>query len=256
MYYSGYGYNTYNLQFALSIIGIVLAIAATVLLLIFVVPEKKREKLPTFFKAIHDICNFKGLLLEKVLKVLYIFSTLNVIFGGFLNWFKGGNFGLNFLVGLAMMVLGPIVLRLVYEALMLFVLLVKNVIQINNKLKNNNNAPQNDPFNNDFDGFERIKSAGFGVFNNANSQSPYAEQNVADAGNANQSAYVGEPQPEAQEPAAPVQQTPAYNNETTVLQQPDNAFPAQDENVRFCTSCGTKLVGNIIRCPKCGKYID
>ena len=36
------------------------------------------------------------------------------------------------------MVVGPIVLRLIYELLMMVVLLVKNVIGINNKLKNQN----------------------------------------------------------------------------------------------------------------------
>jgi hypothetical protein len=33
------------------------------------------------------------------------------------------------------MLLGPVVIRLVYEAIMMGILLVKNVMQINNKLK-------------------------------------------------------------------------------------------------------------------------
>ena len=37
--------------------------------------------------------------------------------------------------GLLMMILGPIIIRLAYEFIMMFILLVKNVIQINNKLK-------------------------------------------------------------------------------------------------------------------------
>ena len=38
--------------------------------------------------------------------------------------------------GLFMMILGPIVVRIVYESLMLALIAVKNIIQINNKLKN------------------------------------------------------------------------------------------------------------------------
>ena len=40
-----------------------------------------------------------------------------------------------FLPGLLLMVLGPIVLRITYEFMMLTILLVKNVIDINKKLK-------------------------------------------------------------------------------------------------------------------------
>lgn len=38
--------------------AIILAIAATVLAFIFIVPEKKREKLNAFGKFLHDTCNF------------------------------------------------------------------------------------------------------------------------------------------------------------------------------------------------------
>ena len=41
------------------IIAGVLALVATVLAFIYVVPEKKREKLGAFGKFLHDTCNFK-----------------------------------------------------------------------------------------------------------------------------------------------------------------------------------------------------
>lgn len=40
--------------------------------------------------------------------------------------------------GILVMILGPIVIRLVYELLMMVIILIKNVISINNKLKNQN----------------------------------------------------------------------------------------------------------------------
>lgn len=73
---------------AFGIIATILAIAATVVAFVMIVPESKREKL-----------------------------------GGY---------------GILLMVLGPIAVRLCYELLMMAVLLLKNVISINRKLKNQN----------------------------------------------------------------------------------------------------------------------
>ena len=118
--------------------AIILAIAATVLAFIFIVPEKKREKLNAFGKFLHDTCNFKYLVVEKLLQALYIFLTAYFILQGFFMLFQtsygtwlGG-------AGLAIMIISPIVLRLVYELLMMAVILVKNVIMINKKLKDQN----------------------------------------------------------------------------------------------------------------------
>lgn len=119
-------------------VAALLAIAATVLAFVFIVPEKRREKLNAFGKFLHDTCNFKYLVVEKLLQALYIFSTALIILNGFFLLFQsvyghwlGG-------YGILLMVVGPIVLRLLYELLMMVVLLVKNVIGINNKLKNQN----------------------------------------------------------------------------------------------------------------------
>lgn len=119
-------------------VAALLAIAATVLAFVFIVPEKRREKLNAFGKFLHDTCNFKYLVVEKLLQALYIFSTALIILNGFFLLFQsvyghwlGG-------YGILIMVVGPIVLRLIYELLMMVVLLVKNVIGINNKLKNQN----------------------------------------------------------------------------------------------------------------------
>lgn len=113
----------------LAVVAVILAIAATVLAMIFIVPEKRREKLNAFGKFLHDTCNFKFLLVEKILQVFYIFTTSFVIINGFFTLFQ------NFLVGLLTMIFGPIIIRLIYELIMVFVLLLKNVIMINKKMK-------------------------------------------------------------------------------------------------------------------------
>ncbi len=128
----------------LVVLGVVFAIAATVLLAIFVLPEGKRAALPKFFQILHDIFNFKDLLIEKILKILYVFSTMYCVLGGFFMLFSfvrmpdfygyGYSFRWTGWSGLLFMVLGPIVCRLAYEGLMMFILLVKNTIEINKKL--------------------------------------------------------------------------------------------------------------------------
>lgn len=130
--------NTYP---AMIIIGVLAAIAATVLALIFIVPEKHLPKLGKFGKFLHDAVNFKFLIVEKILQVLYILSTCLCVFVGlfsllgFTAYFDYGYFHWFGGQGLLLLLFGPIAVRLVYELLIMGLLLVKNVIQINNKLK-------------------------------------------------------------------------------------------------------------------------
>lgn len=135
----------------MTVVGILAAIAVTVLAYIFIIPEKKRESLPKIFKIVHDLLNFKELFLEKILKALYVLSTAAcVTIGlfwqfGFTVWESWYDDELNVEwaggYGLLLILFGPIIVRIVYEALMMFVLLVKNTIQINNKLKSQEEAP-------------------------------------------------------------------------------------------------------------------
>ena len=127
-------------QLIFLIVAVVLAIAATVLAFIFIVPEKRREKLNAFGKFLHDLCAFKFLVVEKILQALYIFSTAFIVLYGVLQLFNvqrdywtgasrwmGGT-------GLLCIIVGPIAIRLSYELMMMAILLVKNVISINRKL--------------------------------------------------------------------------------------------------------------------------
>lgn len=126
------------------IIAGVLALVATVLAFIYVVPEKRREKLGAFGKFLHDTCNFKYLMVEKILQALYIFTTAAVIIFGVLmlfrteyNYWTGDRIWMGG-YGLLIIILGPIAIRLSYELMMMAILLLKNVISINRKLKNQN----------------------------------------------------------------------------------------------------------------------
>ena len=136
-------FNMFQQLGAFSVIGGILAVVATVLAYVFIVPENRREKLNAFGKFLHDTCNFKYLIVEKILQALYIFFTADMIILGFFMLFAAPKdfFGDRHWLGgygILVMVLGPIVIRLVYELLMMAVLLLKNVISINNKLRSQN----------------------------------------------------------------------------------------------------------------------
>lgn len=129
----------------ISILALITAIAATVLAFIFIVPEKRAKKMGKLGSLIHNIVNFKFLIVEKILQATYIFATAFVIMLGVFmlfyvepgyyysrpaTWYGGW--------GLLVMIAGPIAVRIAYEFIMMALLLVKNVIQINNKLKSEN----------------------------------------------------------------------------------------------------------------------
>jgi hypothetical protein len=125
------------------IIAATLTVVATVLLYIFVLPEKKRDGLPKVGQIVHDILHFKSLFIEKIIRFFYVLTTVWCVLTGFLmlfgittyegyyyshtEWYGG--------YGILLMILGPIALRVVFETIMMGILLVKNVMQINNKLK-------------------------------------------------------------------------------------------------------------------------
>lgn len=130
-----------------NILAGIITVALTVLCCIFILPEKKRAKHNKIFGIIADIFTFKDLLLDKILTVLYTFSTIACIVTGIfylisINYYFSWDGKLNVsgymgLPGLILLVGGPIAVRIVFEIIMMFVLLVKNTIAINNKLSAN-----------------------------------------------------------------------------------------------------------------------
>ena len=222
-------------QLIFLIIAVVLAIAATVLAFIFVVPEKRREKLNAFGKFLHDLCSFKFLVVEKILQALYIFSTAFVILFGVLQLFNvqrdywtgasrwmGGT-------GLLCIIVGPIAVRLSYELMMMAILLVKNVIPINRKLADETGSAGGDVFA--APDVEELKKA-----IQRKEPQPQPQPPV-------------QPQPPYQQPQPPVQSQPEPQPQPPVQPQPVWEEPARP--AQFCRECGSRLENGV--CPQCGK---
>ena len=144
----------------LLVLGIVAVIAAMVWLYRKVLPQAMDGTfVGKHLQKLHDYFNFKKLYIESVLKFLFTLATvfcvvmggvglLQSVFdllGGLVDMFAHygggyfpyvmGNFVLSVLGCAVFMVLGPVMLRLIYEGIMMFILLVKNVMEINGKLK-------------------------------------------------------------------------------------------------------------------------
>ena len=124
----------------LMIIGLALALVVTILLYCLVFPRKKDGKLPGFFQFLKNFFEVRYLLIEKLIKFFYVLLTFAFIFCGLIMTFTVEPF----YVGLIVMILGPIALRFVHEILMLAILLVKNTIEINNKLPDKNTGKKHD----------------------------------------------------------------------------------------------------------------
>ena len=223
--------NVFQQLGAFSIIGGVLAVVATILAYVFIVPENRREKLNAFGKFLHDTCNFKYLIVEKILQALYIFFTADMIILGFFMLFAAPKdfFGDRHWLGgygILIMILGPIVIRLVYELLMMAVLMLKNVISINNKLRNQNEKEE--------------KGSVFTAPDMSDLRQQF-QSKVAQA----QSAHRAPVQPTQSAPVQPTQSAPVQPTQSAPV-QPTQSAPV----FKFCSKCGSPL-DETGKCPNC-----
>ncbi len=125
-----YYYSRYSDPSTALIVFAVISLILTILAVIFITPRRRKPELNGFFLWLHRVFNFDELLIDKILKFLYIFSTLYVFFGSIVMLCCG----YEALPCLLVMLLGPFAVRLVYEAMIMFIILVRNVSEINRKI--------------------------------------------------------------------------------------------------------------------------
>ena len=174
------------------IVAIVLSLAATITFFCIIVPKKRKEKMKNpFLIFLHDLFNFKSLLIEKILKFLYILYTLFCLIYGFFMLFyfeetyyygvySSGHYEKEWrgYIGLLIMILGPIIARIAFELIMMAVLLVQNVIEINHKL----DAKKSDDSNNKQQPTtEEVSNTN--QENNYNQENAYYQENNYNQGN-------------------------------------------------------------------------
>lgn len=130
------------------IFSLVAALILAVITFVIIIPQKRRGSLNGLWKHVADLFDFKTLYTEKILKFAYSVTTYTAIIGGFAMFvyslfeeYAGSDITR---LGILIAIGGPIVIRLVYEILMMSVIAVNSLVSINNKLKSTNNEKEND----------------------------------------------------------------------------------------------------------------
>ena len=121
-------YNTAeNLGVWLIVSFILAVIGGLVLYFLFIKPDKKVEnKALAWFK---EFFNFHKMLIEDLLKTTYIVLAI------FITLYSFALIAVNFLGFILTIVLGNVILRLVYEASLILIMIWKNTNDINKSLK-------------------------------------------------------------------------------------------------------------------------
>ncbi len=114
-----------------TILILILAIVGGICLYIFFLSPKKEIK-NKFLNWLKRFLNFDVMLLEFILKVVYIASALFITVWPLALIFMSP---LGFLAALLTIVLGNIGLRVTYEFMLMLIMLCKNTSEINRKIK-------------------------------------------------------------------------------------------------------------------------
>ena len=261
----------------ISTVCLVLGVIGAVVLFFTFLSARNDGKFTGFLGWIYEFLNFRKLLLEAILRIIYMVLAVWLVLVGLIYIFMGfGNFGQNLLGGLAIAILGNVLLRISYEFVMLLVSICKNVSDINRKLgggksSNDMNTPTN-PFMS-FTNNNRPKPP-------VNPQAP-VQQNPAAPVNPvrpgapvqqNPAVPVNPVRPGApvqQNPVAPVnpvssdtvplnpaqRPVPPATNATVPLnpaQRPAAPVQGGAAPMVFCRNCGKQFAADSAACPYCG----
>ncbi len=177
------------------------AMIFTILLYVFILPDSKYNSLNPFLRWVHEFFKVKKLWIESIVRFFYVYGCLFYMVGGIYVMFK-----FSFWAGFCMFIFAPIVLRLLFEFLMMMILIARNVMELNNKT----------PYP---DGAKPVKPA------------PPVQKTVATPPVQN---VVPTPPVQTEAPAAPAPKAPAAGFCT-------KCGAKLEEGSKFCTACGNKI---------------
>lgn len=111
------------------IISIVLAIIGGIALYFTVFGKANENKFTGFMKWLYDFVTFKKMILESLLRVLYIIVAIYITLSSF------ALISTSFVGFLAMLVLGNLIARITFEFSLVLLTICKNTTEINSKMK-------------------------------------------------------------------------------------------------------------------------
>lgn len=125
-----YGYNnTANGTMIWMIISVVLAIIGGIALYFTIFAKTNENKYTGFMKWLYDFVTFKKMMLESLLRVLYIIIAIYITLSSF------ALISTSFVGFLAMLVFGNLIARITFEFSLVLLTICKNTTEINSKMK-------------------------------------------------------------------------------------------------------------------------
>lgn len=109
--------------------GIALILAIIGGILTYFLFIKNKNKFSEKLEIVRDLLDFKIMIIEPILKILYLIITIYIVLISF-------NFiSVHFLAFILFLLIGIVVTRLAYEACLVMIMIWKNTKEINEKLK-------------------------------------------------------------------------------------------------------------------------
>lgn len=121
-------YKTTGNIYTFKLVAFIIALAATIIIYC-VFMDKRNKSYSNPLKKIYDYLHFNNFFMEPILKITYIFSSLYLTISAF------GYIGTSFLFFLLLLIIGNIILRMVFEGLMIIYKIYLNLNEINKKTK-------------------------------------------------------------------------------------------------------------------------
>lgn len=112
-----------------TIVSVILAIIGGIVLYFTFLSKKNEGKFTGFLGWLYDFLTFKKMMIENVLKILYIIVALFVTLSSF------GLISISFLAFLLTLVIGNVLTRVIYELLLVKLVICKNTTEINKKIE-------------------------------------------------------------------------------------------------------------------------
>ena len=113
-----------------TVIAVILAIAAGIMVYFMFV--KSDKPVSENLQKIRDLLDFKTMLIEPILKIVYIILTIFIVL------FSFGLISTSFILFLIILIFGPLTLRITYELMMINIMIWKNTKEINGNLNPKN----------------------------------------------------------------------------------------------------------------------
>ena len=122
-------YKTTGNIYTFKLVAFIIALAATIIIYCVFMDTRNKESYSNPLKKIYDYLHFNNFFMEPILKITYIFSSLYLTISAF------GYIGTSFLFFLLLLIIGNIILRMVFEGLMIIYKIYLNLNEINKKTK-------------------------------------------------------------------------------------------------------------------------